>query len=446
MKAKLLQVCWHDQQPIWSIDSSAITNRLLTTGSDRIARLWSLSIDASLSFALEWIADLKGHYATVNVGRFHPQGNIFRPSDDPTTREDFIATGSDGGVIILWEKAREPSLANFITNMEEEALERWRINGILRKHLQDVLDLCWSPCGKYLVSASVDNKVITWNILHKTAIRVIDGHHHFVQGVAMDPLGEYFTSQSSDRTLRIYQRKDGRGNFNCHKVVSKWEEAEKVSFGVPLFVDDSHCCMFRRMDWSPDGSFLVCPAANAVNDTNTCNDSAYAALVFARGYWETPAFQLTGYTRPATVVKVCPLLFEKSTTIASHHKNTSLDYRIVFAVATLDTVFIYDMDEPFPIGYVKGIHWQPITDMAWSCDGHYLLVSSTDGYISVIYFQDDELGLVRCSHHCKTSLNDMESSLMAQKEQENRNPQFSAEEDTNVSITQWVVPKRAKIR
>lgn len=42
-----------------------------------------------------------------------------------------------------------------------------------------------------------------------------------------------------------------------------------------------------------------------------------------------------------------------------------LDYRMVFAAATLDTVLIYDTDSNFPLCYIDGIHFAELTDLAW---------------------------------------------------------------------------------
>ena len=64
----------------------------------------------------------------------------------------------------------------------------------------------------------------------------------------------------------------------------------------------------------------------------------------------------------------------------------------MFAVATLDSVLIYDTENLLPIAFVDGIHYAEITDLSWSVDGKTLLVSSKDGYCTVISFDDKELG------------------------------------------------------
>ena len=42
--------------------------------------------------------------------------------------------------------------------------ENWSLVKLLRGHLEDVYDLCWSPDSSYLISGSVDNSAIVWDV------------------------------------------------------------------------------------------------------------------------------------------------------------------------------------------------------------------------------------------------------------------------------------------
>lgn len=64
----------------------------------------------------------------------------------------------------------------------------------------------------------------------------------------------------------------------------------------------------------------------------------------------------------------------------------------IFAVATLDSVLVYDTQHPYPLCVVGGIHYASLTDLAWSTDGRLLAVSSSDGYCTIISFEAGELG------------------------------------------------------
>jgi chromatin assembly factor 1 subunit B len=69
-----------------------------------------------------------------------------------------------------------------------------------------------------------------------------------------------------------------------------------------------------------------------------------------------------------------------------------LPYRMVFAAASIDSVALYDTEQDFPIALIEGIHCTQITDLAWSRDGRQLVVSSTDGFCTIVRFENDELG------------------------------------------------------
>lgn len=73
---------------------------------------------------------------------------------------------------------------------------------MLRGHVEDIYDLSWCPRGKFLVSGSVDNTAIVWDV-HKGSRTGMFHHKGFVQGVAWDPNNQYAATMSSDRSVRV---------------------------------------------------------------------------------------------------------------------------------------------------------------------------------------------------------------------------------------------------
>jgi chromatin assembly factor 1 subunit B len=69
-----------------------------------------------------------------------------------------------------------------------------------------------------------------------------------------------------------------------------------------------------------------------------------------------------------------------------------LPYKLVFAVGTLDSLFIYDTQSIIPRYVITNIHYQPLTDLAWM-GSSMLAASSSDGYITFAHFDKDELGV-----------------------------------------------------
>lgn len=144
------------------------------------------------------------------------------------------------------------------------------------------------------------------------------------------------------------------------------------------------------------------------------------------------------YFRPAVVlpspdhftvaVRFCPLLFElrqsKSAPVIP------LPYRMIFAIATKCSVYLYDTQQKLPFGLISNIHYTRLTDLAWSNDGHTLVVSSTDGYCSIVQFPEGELGQV----YQEQSLPDIIRAKMVKdepkKKKKNRKANGAKKEDS----------------
>ncbi|PPQ82475.1 hypothetical protein CVT25_007313 [Psilocybe cyanescens] len=66
----------------------------------------------------------------------------------------------------------------------------------------------------------------------------------------------------------------------------------------------------------------------------------------------------------------------------------ALPYRMLFAVVTMDTVAIYDTQQATPLCLLTKLHYDEFTDMTWSPDGQCLILSSRDGYCTLIVFDE----------------------------------------------------------
>ncbi|KAL2525230.1 Chromatin assembly factor 1 subunit FAS2 [Abeliophyllum distichum] len=115
------------------------------------------------------------------------------------------------------------------------------------------------------------NTCYCWDVSKGSVHQILDGHFHYVQGVAWDPLAKYAASLSSDRTCCIYVNRSSKSkgvektNIVCQHVITKLETQmtdESKSARNHLFHDETLPSFFRRLAWSPDGSFLVLPAGS----------------------------------------------------------------------------------------------------------------------------------------------------------------------------------------
>ncbi|EPQ50803.1 WD40 repeat-like protein [Gloeophyllum trabeum ATCC 11539] len=66
----------------------------------------------------------------------------------------------------------------------------------------------------------------------------------------------------------------------------------------------------------------------------------------------------------------------------------ALPYRMLFAVATKDTVSIHDTQQAGPVCLLSKLHYDEFTDMSWSPDGQCLMLSSRDGYCTIVVFDE----------------------------------------------------------
>lgn len=355
--------------------------------SSKFSKITSIKLDATL---VEWLCDLRAHATTINIARFSPDGLC-------------VATAADHGEIVIWRLSLSPielSPLSAAAHDDDAPKERWQIDVTLRGHLQDVLDLAWSYDSSKLVSASVDNNVMIWDLRNPSKAPVaLRNHSNFVQGIAIDPLSRLVASMGNDRSLRIFTSNS-----------TTWCQVTSVnSLGSDskLFLDDSQFnSFFRRLSWSPDGSVLACPSG--IHLPREPKRRLFAVHIFARNQWASPVIQCGGLLTPACAVRFSPVLYHlrnpskptpppnSPTTVASKSPQApfrSFSYRMVFAVACAHIILFYDTEHLVrPFATVEGLHCAEHTDIAWSADGRTLLVSAVDGYISIISFSEEELG------------------------------------------------------
>lgn len=90
-----------------------------------------------------------------------------------------------------------------------------------------------------------------------------------------------------------------------------------------------------------------------------------------------------------------------------------LPHRVIFAIASLQTVHIYDTAVSRPLAVVQGLHCAEITDLTWSRDGTKIIVSSRDGFCSLIRFAADEFGELVPENELPTCMQPIRNNPMA---------------------------------
>lgn len=117
---------------------------------------------------------------------------------------------------------------------------------------------------------------------------------------------------------------------------------------------------------------------------------------------------ITSLLQPSVAVRPSPVLYKLPGSVPMEvNENASeegapdatksprgVPYRSIFAVLTQDSVLIYDTHHERPLCIARGLHYAGLTDCTWSVDGRQLIVSSTDGYLSILSFDENEFGQV----------------------------------------------------
>ncbi|KAK0499902.1 WD40 repeat-like protein [Armillaria luteobubalina] len=124
------------------------------------------------------------------------------------------------------------------------------------------------------------------------------------------------------------------------------------------------------------------PSSSAASMFNLVTSPAISPLDATALRPPTPAA-----SKPGTPIHVGAVGSGNSVASASNSV-FALPYRMLFAVVTMDTVAIYDTQQAGPVCLLTKLHYDEFTDASWSPDGQSLILSSRDGYCTLIVFDE----------------------------------------------------------
>ncbi|XP_050427998.1 chromatin assembly factor 1 subunit B [Adelges cooleyi] len=448
MKLVIPEISWHNRDPVLSVHFQPIRQdeyyRLATGGSDSHVFIWRIKIEGS-NVNVEFAADLTKHQKAVNAVRFSPDGQ-------------WLATGDDESVIVLWKFKPEncpDHRPDLLEDSESKDLEKWVCHSILRGHLEDVYDLSWSPDSKRLISGGVDNKAIIWDVDSGRYKAMLDDHKGFVQGVAWDPLNVYAATLSSDRTLRIFNTSNNKLLTRCDKAVPLGKKVDGDEVKTRLFHDDTLKSFFRRLSFSPDGQILVTSSGilESIDEENKSKRTTNVSYVFARKSFSKPVLYVPSLDQYSVAIQFSPILYKLKDDTKSVF---DLPYRMIYAIATNSSILLMDTQHAVPFAYIGDIHYTRLTDLSWSPDGQLLIVSSSDGFCSIITFSQEELGVpfidksIKINESVCQEVEDLikeDAKLLPTKEEEKNNPSIDLAEPPTKKRVQLVTissPKNKK--
>lgn len=195
MKCKIPEISWHNRDPVLSVDIQPKTNgnqncyRLASGGTDAHVLIWYMKLTSTGEHGdieLDLAADLSRHQKAVNVVKWSPNGEL-------------LASGDDESFVIIWKLKSDSEPLNILDPTNDQDKEVWITLKVLRGHVEDIYDLSWSPDSQYLITGSVDNSAMLWDVQKGKRLSTLNDHKGFVQGVAWDPKNQYIATLSTDR-------------------------------------------------------------------------------------------------------------------------------------------------------------------------------------------------------------------------------------------------------
>jgi len=415
MRVATPTVSWHNRERVSSLDfqpvaypcqtpngtKSGYPTRLATAGDDKHVLIWELTIDDSGKVEPMCLCDLNRHQNSVNVVRWSNHGRL-------------LASGDTDSTIYVWQYEEKEAPPDIFGEEGVETIRRenWSILKCLRGHLQDVVGIAWSPDSNFIFSCSTDGTAIVFNVKKGDKVKILSDHNGWVNGVVWDPKNKHVATIASDRCLRLFGTKSfnyARKVRTCKLSLASQSGSSQPERNFRLFHDDTFMSFYRRLDFSPDGELLAIPSG--VIDADGLPPEAkvpHCTHLFSRLNYTKPIISLPG-KEFSVCVRFSPIKYtlrpvlrktessskqtDKQTEVWEKYETMlALPYRMVFAIATQNTVTFYDTQQCEPFAQVSRIHYVGLNDISWAPDGQTLLVASTDGFCSVVNFKDGEIG------------------------------------------------------
>jgi WD40 repeat protein len=211
-----------------------------TAESRALAAEARLSLERQPAFALlqslralqQWDT-VEAEGSLLTALQYDPRNTAFLPMPGGASSVTFspdgqlLASGSDDGSIVLWDRRRRQPLGE-----------------PLRGHSKAVTSVAFSPDGELLASGSNDKSVVLWDVRrHEPLGAPLIGHTDVVTSVAFSPDGRVLASGSDDGTTRL------------------WDVIHHKPLGKPLV---NKTFVVKSLAFSPAGASLAAAGTNAV--------------------------------------------------------------------------------------------------------------------------------------------------------------------------------------
>ncbi len=112
-------------------------------------------------------------------------------------------------------------------------------------HSSTILDLKFSPDGKFLFSSGKDNKVILWDMVSSKQMNIFSGHKKQVNSIAVHPSLNIIATASDDKTVKIWEYPSGKLIKNYNFFTQEVKSVAFKSDGTELACGSNFCYLIN---------------------------------------------------------------------------------------------------------------------------------------------------------------------------------------------------------
>lgn len=222
-------------------------------------------------------------------------------------------------------------------------------------HNAEVIALAWSPDGKQLVSADLNNVIHIWNAIDGTNVSTHKGFSRMILNVAWSPDGLNIASADEVQAVQFWDVATGKTLFRYHHRTGPLDE-----IGIGLYYP---------MIWSRDGFFMISASDNQPLEK-----------------WDTATGnRLLKYTQHGGAVKALAWSPDERL-VASGGADTQVH---VWDASTGNTIFVYRKHR----GYIYAL--------AWSANSQRVASAGADGIVHVWNAVDGSNPLIYNGHRSR---------------------------------------------
>ncbi|XBW36599.1 hypothetical protein QEN19_002171 [Hanseniaspora menglaensis] len=308
------------------------------------------------------LSTLDSHNGTVTCLKWSLCGN-------------FLISGSDDKSIIVWHKQQ--------LNNNNQKMIHFQLLKRLIGHESDVQNLSLNNMNNILMSCGLDCKIIIWQFntttLQFNKLEEFNNiHSNFIKGCEFDPTGKFFATISDDKVLKIYK-------YSFRNISNEFKLNLEVEIAEPFADSKSFkVTYFSKMHWSPNGQFLIIPNGKSGSLENCC------ILIDRLNNWDY-SFKLIGNAMPIEVCKFNPVIFVKEEEYKKNDSalNSVSEQNLLIATGGQEKCLVlWSTTKSVPLLVLKNLFKKQISDLAWDKQGCNLFISSFDGDVKILEFEN----------------------------------------------------------